>query len=774
MVKVQYSYKFLVTIIIFLALSTIFTVAQEKTSSNKKVINNSAPNKKDREYILDNNLLVSSDTLVFDLNKATIKGKVQIEYNGYHMFADHIMLNRQNKRIVANGGIKIIEPNKHIIHAEYLNITQDFKDGIIKNLTIDLPNKTYITASKAKLINEKNTIFTQGTYTACAKCVQSPNSPLFWMVKSKKIILNRQTHMIRLEKTYLEFFGYPVIYLPMIEIPDETVTRKTGLLTPIFSIGSMQKFGFGIPYYVVISDSSDATITFSPYPRKGILNEIEVRKCFKSGMHTLHAAYMYNAFNVANNQKEPRHQAMLSSIAKFQINPIWNFGWNLTAQTPQQTSYIYYLPPLSLKTKENKIYLTGTGEKNSIDIRALHYYTQESFSQRKSQFTQANVYPLIDYLYVNPQYSKREELSITGNITAISRAQPKTIVNSTNPHKIRFPYGLNKRLSMDLDFKRNVITPLGISLTPLVNLRGDLHSLSIKRDSLNHSLLRDNKNFIVRGMTTIGIDIRYPIVAITQASRHVLEGISQVYLGTNEQSIKNIPNEDAQSLMLNSTSLFTRNKFSGFDRIEGGSRANIGVRYTGVFKDKFTIHGILGQSIHLFGKNSFSLPDPIGIEQNSGLEDRLSDYVGAAKLSLPSNIMLSIQALINQKKLTVRRMDTSIDYTLNSFQSSLNFTHILRYSLYHHNDVRDMVQSKVKFKINNFFSANASLEWNINNQNASYIPSHSIGLSYQNDCTTFNISYNNLSSKINNYTIKAELSLRTIGEIGSSTSFNDD
>jgi len=48
----------------------------------------------------------------------------------------------------------------------------------------------------------------------------------------------------------------------------------------------------------------------------------------------------------------------------------------------------------------------------------------------------------------------------------------------------------------------------------------------------------------------------------------------------DETGIGLLPNEDAQSLIYDDSNLFKVNKFSGWDRVEGGSRANVGFQYT--------------------------------------------------------------------------------------------------------------------------------------------------------------------------------------------------
>ena len=102
-------------------------------------------------------------------------------------------------------------------------------------------------------------------------------------------------------------------------------------------------------------------------------------------------------------------------------------------------------------------------------------------------------------------------------------------------------------------------------------------------------------------------------------------------LRPNETSIGRFPNEDAQSLIFDDSNLFRVDKFSGWDRSEGGGRANIGVQYSAQFNRGGFVNVLFGQSYHLFGTNSFSVGDITNTGLNSGLDTARSDYV--ARLS---------------------------------------------------------------------------------------------------------------------------------------------
>ena len=58
-----------------------------------------------------------------------------------------------------------------------------------------------------------------------------------------------------------------------------------------------------------------------------------------------------------------------------------------------------------------------------------------------------------------------------------------------------------------------------------------------------------------------------------------------------------IPNEDAESLIFDDTLLFDIDKFSGYDRIETGTRANVGMRYTMQFASGAYVRAVVRREL---------------------------------------------------------------------------------------------------------------------------------------------------------------------------------
>ncbi len=170
----------------------------------------------------------------------------------------------------------------------------------------------------------------------------------------------------------------------------------------------------------------------------------------------------------------------------------------------------------------------------------------------------------------------------------------------------------------------------GLILAPLLSLRADIISTNMHENNTVHipnDFSSTFRSLTVRGMATAGLELRYPFLITSANSTHIIEPTAQIFIRNNERYIGQIPNEDAQSFIFDATTLFQRDKFSGYDRIEGGTRANIGLRYSGDFNNNWSFYGLVGQSFHLAGKNSFAEKDFVNVGIHSSLEATRSDYV---------------------------------------------------------------------------------------------------------------------------------------------------
>ena len=129
-------------------------------------------------------------------------------------------------------------------------------------------------------------------------------------------------------------------------------------------------------------------------------------------------------------------------------------------------------------------------------------------------------------------------------------------------------------------------------------------------------------------MPAAGVEYRYPFVDVEPWGTQTIEPIAQLILRPNETDIGKFPNEDAQSLVFDDSNLFSIDKFSGWDRVEGGSRVNAGLQYTAQVNRAGSLNVLFGQSYQLFGTELVRGRRHHQYRPGQRPRQALSDYVG--------------------------------------------------------------------------------------------------------------------------------------------------
>ena len=146
----------------------------------------------------------------------------------------------------------------------------------------------------------------------------------------------------------------------------------------------------------------------------------------------------------------------------------------------------------------------------------------------------------------------------------------------------------------------------------------------------------------------------------------MIEPTAQIIVRQNSVDQRRLPDEDAKSLVFDDTLLFDIDKFSGYDRFETGTRANVGVQYTFQANNGIYARAVFGQSFHLAGENPYvdpglgSRPAAFNYSPVSGLETNRSDYVAGLYLSPFTGMSLITQSRFDEKDWSLRRQDTSV------------------------------------------------------------------------------------------------------------------
>lgn len=728
----------------------------------------------------DAKLLLAANELVYDRDaeRVVANGAVQINYAGYQMVARQVVYDQKTGRVTAAGNIELVEPTGNRIYADSLDVTNKFSDGFLQSLRLETTDNTRLVAETAERVGGNQMILHKGVYTACLPCAENPSRPPLWQVKAERVVQDGTKHTVRLERARFELFGKSLVTLPFIVVPDNTVKRKTGFLFPRFRSGQNVGFGISVPYYIAIAPDRDATVTATGFSAQGVLLEAEIRQRFEKGQADLRFAGISqmntDKFSAGTSDASRDLRGLVASKGEFRINPRWTFGWDVMVQSDNNFARTYGVEGLNAATHTNVVYLTGIGERNFFDMRGYYFDVQDADVNDTSEKKQATVLPVIDYSYYAPELVAGGQLSGTLNFTSLSRFSSEFAdLNRDGSFDVyRGLKGHMGRLSSELEWQRTFDGPGGVQITPLLAARGDVYGLAMNAPG-NYTGGYTSNDLPTRGMLTAGIEARYPWLITTANSSHIIEPIAQIYARNNERYPGQLPNEDAQSLVFDASNLFSRNKFSGFDRVEGGTRANLGMRYTGSFDNGVGVRAVIGQSYHLAGLNSYATQDLLAVGARSGLETDVSDYVASAGFDLPMGLSVSAGVRLDEKSLDIRRTDVNATYSQDRFTTSVTFSQVDARPEYSYRTDNQTIATSSTVKVTENWSVFGSLNYDID---ANKFNRRSVGLSYADECTVFTISYSDKydpnAQTANDWTIGGRLVFRTLGEINlSDTSF---
>ncbi|WP_139413043.1 LPS-assembly protein LptD [Bartonella mastomydis] len=728
-------------------------------------------------------LLLSADELIYnrDENTVSAQGNVQVEYDGNKVVAQKIIYNQKTGRLIAKGNVEITQKDGNKIYSNQIDMTKDLGEGFVNALRIDTANNVHFAAQNAIRQNNQVTIFENATYTACEPCSYKPNRKVLWKIKARKIIWNNSVKKIRFENSSFEVFGVPIIKFPNFELYDPTVRRASGLLTPHFFYTDYLGMGIKNSYFWNLAPHYDFTLSSTVYTQQGLLTEGEWRQRFKMGRYNIRFAHIYqmkpHKFDSDTIDAQHKNRYMLATKGDFRINSYWTYGWDILAQSDRHFSRAYKLENYSNPTQLSQIYLNGLAGKNYFDMRFYHFKIQDSIlndPHYERHFQQAWVLPRIDYSFTPGEPIYNGELTFHSNIQSVYRrhadfSSPDWNKNPLNTVRLSGMAGNSLRLTNELEWKKRFNMHNGLILTPLLSLRADILTINGQENyaaSGENNALSAIRGSKIRGMATAGLEARYPFLITAAHSTHIIEPTAQIFIRNNEQYIGQLPNEDAQSFVFDATTLFQRNKFSGYDRVEGGTRANIGLRYSGNFNDNWSLYGLIGQSFHLAGRNSFAEKDFVNAGIHSSLEEKRSDYVAMFGATHKNGFSLETRGRFDKKTGKIRRSEIEASQMWKNFWASVQYAYIASQPNYEYPQERQEISFQTGLKLADYWSINS---------NAGYdLVSHTfikrgISLNYTDECFGVTFGYQqvmNPGRKTPLQNFNFSLSLRTIADIG--------
>ncbi|KMO37718.1 organic solvent tolerance protein [Methylobacterium variabile] len=794
-------------------------------------------------------LLVEAKELVYDNDRNTVSavGNAELHYGPRTLLADRVRYDRNTGRVFAEGNVRLTDETGAVVTGDRMELTDDFKSGFIDSLRIQQtieqrgrPARVRFSAPRAERIEGQTTTFEYGTYTACEPCKDNPERPPLWQVRSARIIHNNEERRIYYEDSTLEIAGVPVAYLPYFYSPDPTVRRDTGFLAPHFVSSNVLGYGIGTPFFWNIAPDYDLTVEPTFLSKQGVLGQAEWRQRLANGFYNVRVSGIFQSTPsvflpgpLGSGDRDFR--GSIESSGHFYLGQQWRAGWDVVGVTDKWFLDNYRIRNQTISTDYfreaiSTAYLIGQGDRSWFEARGYYFKGLSTFDWQKQQ---PIVAPVIDY-------DKRRdgpeplggEVRFQFNFQNLTRdatqyqeiPRTRTYLLSPSVNGITFPLystctvfergqcvvnglaGYNTRATAQLSWRRTFTDEFGQRWQPFAYLRGDAFYVDPSRTGFQNSeitnLFSPDTDFSGRIMPAVGLEYRYPFVAdFGPLGVHTISPVAQVIARPSETHIGRLPNEDAQSLVFDDTSLFQWDKFSGYDRVEGGVRANLGAEYSITGRNGFYMNAMFGESIALAGVNSFRRGDIANVGRDSGLETTRSDFVSRFQVSPNQNISFITRARFDNATFALKRLETGVTAKFAPFlplETSLLYARYeaqpelgyerrregLQATALYNITPNWFVTGSVLFDLSHYlqvreFYASAAQSYFLNPVGTApvydrpdkfYVSASGFGFGYRDECTTISLNY--LSSPIEtatglrerNQTFLLRLELRTLGE----------
>jgi LPS-assembly protein len=677
-------------------------------------------------------------------NIVTAAGHVRAWQNGQTLYADQVVLNRTTDVVTATGNVVLSEPSGESIYADHIVLSKGMKNAVMTGVAARLAQNGRMVANGGRRYNGDIEQLSKIIYSTCNLCKSDPTKPPLWQIRASSATRDLQHKRIEFSNAVMEIHGFPIFYTPYMTQPDPSVKRQSGLLVP--SIGSSSRLGFftTLPYYYVINNSSDITLTPIIAVKTGPVLDANYRKAFNNGLLNI---------DISGGNDNDNFGSAIFSSGTFDLDQNWRAGFTYDhASSPNYLNDFKILPAQAFLSSD--VYLEGFGQGSYTRVEADTY---QGLVSSVDQSTLPIVLPYGQYNFEsNPD-------QFGGRFTV-----------STDAFNVERDVGTNTRRAAFIGgYKIPFNGPFGQLWTARVQLDTAAYDANRLYEQPNFSTL-DSGN-TARAEPYGALFVQWPFIRSGFGSQ-IIEPEVQFVAAPNIGISQNnqIPNEDSLDLEFSDANLFDFNRYPGIDRLEGGARIDYAMHASWYLPQGTFVDGIVGQS-YRFHKDYDYLPD-------SGLNDNISDIVGRITVAPTSYINLTYRTRLSHTDLGARMIDGTANFGTPVFNvtGGYLYTNTNPYVLYQQPSENNIPSSfpAAYYTPRNEFTLNAATNigpWSVSggterNLQTGKFDDASFSGGWQNECMAVSLLYNQRFTSFNedngSTTVLLQITFKTLGNVG--------
>ena len=617
----------------------------------------------------------------------TAEGHVVVFYKGARMQASKVVYDRTGDKLFITGPIRLTTSDGTILLASSAELSPDLQNGILRSARMVLDRQLQLAAVQ---INRVGGRYTQLTKTVASSCVVSASNPTpLWEIRSSRVVHDQLDHQLYFDNATFRLFGVPIFYLPRLRIPDPTLKRASGFLLPSFSNSSLLGFGASLPYFIKLGDSRDLTLTPFIATRTTTLN-FRYRQAFRNGSMEWKGAVS------SDSVRQSGLRGYLFATGNFALRNDYKLHFDV--QQVSDASYLTDYGISNIDRLQSDIELSRTRRNDYSSARLYGFHSIRAGDDN-------SVLPDVVAGYTRIHRFTLPGLGGQGSLTfdafGLLRTSNADVVGRDE-----------SRASVRLKWRRSWIVGPGIVVSAIARSTSDLY------------LIQQDSSFpgtIGRTIPEAAMELRWPFVkAERDGGTQVLEPIIQLILSPNTEPA--VPNEDSTQVAFDEGNLWSLDRYPGYDGIEFGPRANVGLRWTRYSASGWTIGAVAGRVFRKEATQDF----PVG----SGLGGAHSDWLTAVRVSSPKGLSLTGRAVFDDK-FTIARTEAQLGWSTNRVNLATSYIWMVADPTANLANNTSEWALDANYKFNDHWTGRANWRYDFQARQAT---SANLGLNWHNEC----------------------------------------
>ena len=562
----------------------------------------------------DRATLVADSVTVQSGNLLIARGHVEVFFQGQRLTAEAITYDRLADRLTITGPIRIEDGKGNLFMAEQADLSAGMTEGLLTSARLVLARQLQMTA--AQILRAEGGRITALRSVAASSCTVCRGDPTpLWEIRAREVVHDAEAQQIYFSDATLRFAGLPVLYLPMLRVPDPTLGRATGFLIP--KIRSTTSLGTGIklPYFITLGKSRDLTVTPYLTARGDRTLELGYRQAFAKGDLLLQGAVTRDGISTGATR------GYLSATGQFDLGRGYELSFRGVTVSDRA-----YLVDYGISDEDrllNQVELSRIRRDLSFSARLIGL---RSLREGESNAT-------LPTTMTDLGYERRFTPPVLGGVAALrldTHGDYRTSALGLDSDGDGTADGRDlARASVSLDWRRSWVTTQGLEVAALAQAGVD--SYRITQDA-------DFAGSPSRAWAAAGAELRWPLVRLGRnGAVQTLEPVAQLVLATPAKDA--IPNGDSTLAEFDEAALFALDRLPGADAMEPGARLNLGVTWTSQAPEGWSYGLTAGRVLREAAPDVFS--------GASGLDGLQSDWLVAGTLASPAGFRLASRMILD-------------------------------------------------------------------------------------------------------------------------------